>query len=57
MTEPMTATRFAYIHGLTQRCVERYCREGRIFGASKHPLTKKWLIYPPAKLMPPRGSL
>ncbi|MFH1495431.1 MAG: DNA-binding protein [Pseudomonadota bacterium] len=57
MTEPMTATRFAYVHGLSERCVVKYCREGRIVGALKHPLTKKWLIFPPAKIAPPRGSL
>lgn len=57
MTEPMTATRFAYVHGLSERCVVKYCREGRIVGARKHPLTKKWLIYPPAKIAPSRGSL
>jgi hypothetical protein len=26
------------------------CRTGRIFGARLHPLTRKWWIYPPAKL-------
>lgn len=31
--------------------ITRYCRQGRIWGARKHPLTKKWWIYPPAKLL------
>lgn len=30
-----------------------YCRKGRVFGARKHPLTGKWWIYPPAKLLFP----
>lgn len=43
---------FAERLGLSERLVHRYCRQGRIFGARKHPLTKKWWIYPPAKLLP-----
>lgn len=31
--------------------VQRLCREGMISGARKHPLTKQWWIYPPAKLL------
>ena len=49
--EPVSLTRFAYDTGLSVRTVERYCKLGRIFGARKHPLTKKWWIYPPAKLL------
>jgi hypothetical protein len=43
---------FAERSGLSEAVILRYCRKGRIFGARKHPLTKKWWIYPPAKLLP-----
>jgi hypothetical protein len=33
------------------RKVEYLCRDGRIIGARKHPLTKKWWIYPPGIVM------
>lgn len=49
--DPVSVSRFAYDTGLSIKTVERYCRLGRIFGARKHPLTKKWWIYPPAKLL------
>lgn len=42
---------FARIHGLSERQLLYYCRLGRVIGASKHPLTKKWTIFPPAKLV------
>jgi hypothetical protein len=42
---------FAESSGLSADCVRRLCREGKIFGARNHPLTKKWWIYPPAKLL------
>jgi hypothetical protein len=42
---------FAESHGLSERYVVNLCRSGKIFGARKHPLTKKWWIYPPAKLL------
>lgn len=44
---------FARRLGLSEQSVIRYCKHGRIFGAAKHPLTKKWWIYPPAKLLFP----
>ena len=48
----VSARAFAERFGLTERTVLRYCKLGRIFGAAKHPLTKKWWIYPPAKILP-----
>lgn len=42
---------FAQKHGLSEKFVLKWCRAGKIFGARKHPLTKKWWIYPPAKLL------
>lgn len=47
----LSAAAYANSIGLSVSRVTRYCSEGRIFGARKHPLTKKWWIYPPAKLL------
>ncbi|AKR43312.1 hypothetical protein [Methylophilus sp. TWE2] len=50
--EPISVATFARNLGLSEVVVYKYCKQGRIFGARKHPLTKKWWIYPPAKLLP-----
>ena len=42
--------RFAEQVGISERCLLNWCRAGKVIGARKHPLTKKWTIYPPAKL-------
>ena len=42
--------RFAEKTGVSERLMTRWCRAGKVVGACKHPLTKKWTIYPPAKL-------
>jgi hypothetical protein len=42
---------FAENLGLPIGYVQLLCRKGKVFGASKHPLTKSWWIYPPAKLL------
>jgi len=42
---------FSEMTGVSVKQLLRYCRIGRIIGARKHPLTKKWWIYPPAKLL------
>ncbi len=42
---------FAERHGLSERNLLKYCRDGRIDGARRHPLTGKWWIYPPAKIV------
>lgn len=47
----ISASTFAYRHGLLPARVYLLCQRGRIIGARKHPLTKKWWIYPPAKLV------
>lgn len=39
---------FAEQTGLSEHLLQSYCRSGKIIGARKHPLTKKWWIYPPA---------
>jgi hypothetical protein len=54
--EGVTVARFARDHGLTETAVRRLVKTGRILGARKHPLTKKWIIFPPAKLVLTRLS-
>ena len=50
--EPISLRRFAESTGIPQKLLSRWCTEGRVIGARKHVLTKKWWIYPPAKLAP-----
>lgn len=42
---------FAARTGIRLHHAQRLCREGKINGARQHVLTKKWWIYPPAKLL------
>lgn len=42
---------FAEHCGVRLATMQRYCRQGKVFGARLHPLTKQWWIYPPAKLL------
>lgn len=42
--------RFAEKIGVSERCMLRWVKAGKVIGARKHVLTKKWVIYPPAKL-------
>jgi hypothetical protein len=44
---------FAARLGLREARLLSWCRKGRILGARKHPLTKKWWIFPPAKILYP----
>jgi hypothetical protein len=53
--EGMSAAALACKLNVNHRQIDQLCRNGRIIGASKHPLTKKWWIYPPAILRPPGG--
>lgn len=41
---------FAERLGVSESCLLRWVRAGKVVGARKHPLTKRWTIYPPAKL-------
>lgn len=43
--------RFAEKTGFSESYLLRLCRAGRVIGARKHVQTKKWIIYPPAKLV------
>lgn len=49
--EGVSLATFARTTGLSERSLQNYAKAGRIIGARKHPLTKKWWIYPPAKLV------
>lgn len=42
---------FSHTTGISEKQLRKYALAGRIIGARKHPLTKKWWIYPPAKLL------
>jgi hypothetical protein len=49
----VSARAFAARHGLRWKTIVKWCQAGRICGARKHPLTRQWWIYPPAKLLFP----
>lgn len=42
---------FAEKSGISKARLLYYIRSGRLVGARKHPLTKRWWIYPPAQLV------
>lgn len=42
--------RFAAQIGVSERCLLRWVKAGKVIGARKHVLTGRWVIYPPAKL-------
>lgn len=48
---PWTVRQFADLTGISENRVRKLINLGRIIGVSKHPLTKKWLIYPPARVL------
>ena len=52
----VSAQTFAESAGISVQQVIKYCKAGRIIGARKHPLTKRWWIYPPGKLYTGRQS-
>lgn len=52
----LTAHSFAVLHGLSDSYVEHLCKCGLITPAKKHPLTREWWIYPPAKIVLNRGA-
>lgn len=47
----MSLRAFAEQNGLSVQHIQKCAKAGRIVGARKNPLTKKWWIYPPAKLL------
>lgn len=52
----MSLFTFSKLTGVSEGQLLKYARAGRIIGARKNPLTKKWWIYPPAKLLTGRLS-
>lgn len=48
---PWTVRQFAAKLGISEKRVLQLIQRQRVVGASKHPLTKKWLIHPPAKVL------
>jgi hypothetical protein len=53
--EGISLRKFAEQLGIRETRLREYCIAGKVIGARKHPLTKKWIIYPPAKLVLSRG--
>jgi hypothetical protein len=49
--EGVSLATFSHTTGVSVQQLQKYAKAGRIIGARKHPLTRKWWIYPPAKLM------
>ena len=49
--QAVSAAKFAERIGVSVDRVILLCKRGAIIGARKHPLTKKWWIYPPARLL------
>ena len=49
----MSVADFAQRHGFCLSYALKLCRHGRVFGARQHPLTRRWWVYPPAKLLKP----
>lgn len=47
----MSLRDFARQSGLSERHIQNCAKAGRIVGARQNPLTKKWWVYPPAKLL------
>lgn len=39
--------------GVREATLLHWCRKGRVIGAFKHPLTKKWWVFPPARIVRP----
>lgn len=42
---------FAKLHGRTPESLAKLAKRGRIVGARKHAVTKKWWVYPPAQIL------
>jgi len=52
----MSIAAFSLLTGVSVKQLLKYAKAGRIIGARKNPLSKKWWIYPPAKLLTGRLS-
>jgi len=47
----LTVASFAFHVGISISRIRTLCSKGLILGARRHPTTKQWWIYPPAKLL------
>lgn len=54
--EGVSLATFSQMTGVSENQLRKYAKAGRIVGARKHSLTKKWWIYPPAQLIKGRLS-
>ncbi len=54
--QPRSVATFCRQTGFTEATILKYAKAGRLLGARKHPLTKKWWIYPPAILITQDGD-
>lgn len=52
----MTIQAFADLHGMSLESMQRYAKAGRVIGARQDSRSKKWTIYPPAKLVDKEGD-
>lgn len=42
---------FAKLSGKSAQQLQKLAQRGRIVGARKHAVTKKWWVYPPAQIV------
>lgn len=49
--------RLSYETGIRLETLLNWCKKGRIIGARKHPLTKRWFVYPPCRLVTRDGDV
>lgn len=54
--EGKTLQRLSWETGISLDLLQHYCLKGRIIGARKHPLTKRWLVFPPCTLVTGSGD-
>lgn len=47
----MSLEDFAKLCGKSASQLQRLAKKGRIVGASKHAISKKWWVYPPAQII------
>jgi len=52
----MSVQAFAEQQGITLSSMRKYLKAGRIVGARQDSRSKKWMIYPPAKLVDKSGD-
>ncbi len=49
--EAMSLATFSLQSGKSVKYLQKLAKAGRIIGARQDLLTKKWLVYPPAKIL------